>query len=67
MIDPDNQVMLTLADVLKDASESQDIPGAIMTHVMGFSELSHEHVAQLHRLAEHMDLCIRARDAWRGQ
>jgi len=57
----------TLGEILIDLSLSNNIPGAMFSKVMEAPNLNGEYVAQLHRLAEHMGLCIRARDAWRGE
>ena len=56
-----------LGEMLIDLSLSENIPGKMFSRVMDNPDLNGEYVAQLHRLADHLDLCIRARDSWRGE
>lgn len=64
-----NDQILTrqLATVVTKAADGANIPSTLFLSVMEDHGLTVEHVAHHHRIAEHLELCIRARDAWRQE
>jgi len=56
-----------IANVLGEFATADNLPGPLFAKVIEFPVLNADHVAQLRRLAAHLELCIHARNAWRGE